>query len=205
VSTVDALQEIGLPSAGTLMTPEEFDSAELWDDAYVYELINGVLVVNPPPSAAERGLNELLGNLLFLYQTQHPQGAALNDTLTEHTIRTRHNRRRADRAIWAQLDHAPNVDTDPPTIAVEFVSVGRRNRARDYEVKRAEYLEIGLAEYWIIDRFRRRMTVVRLAGDEVSEIVLDEDQVYTTPRLPGFQLPLQPLLAKADRYEPPTS
>lgn len=33
--------------AGTLMTPEEFDSADDCDELYVYELIHGVLVVTP--------------------------------------------------------------------------------------------------------------------------------------------------------------
>jgi hypothetical protein len=32
------------------------------------------------------------------------------------------------------------VKRDPPTIVIEHVSSGRRNRRRDYEAKREEYL-----------------------------------------------------------------
>jgi len=38
---------------------------------------------------------------------------------------------------------------------IEHVSKGRRNRQRDYEAKRREYLDAGSPEYWVIDRFRR--------------------------------------------------
>jgi hypothetical protein len=44
---------IGLESAGALMTPEEFDDIVEYDESYTYELIHGVLVVNPIPSPEE--------------------------------------------------------------------------------------------------------------------------------------------------------
>ena len=67
--------------------------------------------------------------------------------------RTKQNRRRLDRAIWAGLGRDPEED-EPPTIAVEFVSKGKVNQERDYIAKRAEFREIGVREYWVIDRFR---------------------------------------------------
>jgi hypothetical protein len=51
---------LGPELAGALLAPEEFDAAEIADELHVYELINGVLVVSPPPSEGERGPNELL-------------------------------------------------------------------------------------------------------------------------------------------------
>ena len=60
--------------------------------------------------------------------------------------------------IWAGLGRVPNPQTDVPAIVVEFVSRRHRDRVRD-EVKRREYLAIGVLEYWVIDRFRRIMTV----------------------------------------------
>lgn len=200
MSTIQEHLVLGPELAGTLMTPEEFDAVEDCDENYVYELINGVLVVTPPPSEGERGPNELLGYLLRSYQEQHPKGAALNYTLTEHHIRTQ-NRRRADRVIWAGLGRVPNVRREVPTIAVEFVAERRRDRRRDYEVKRDEYLRVGIAEYWIIDRFARRMTVVRGPADASSELVVKENENYTTPLLPGFELPLARILAEADLLE----
>jgi Uma2 family endonuclease len=57
---------------GMLMTPNEFDAIVDYDERYVYELINGVLIVNPMPSHFERDPNEELGFLLRLFQEQHP-------------------------------------------------------------------------------------------------------------------------------------
>jgi Uma2 family endonuclease len=193
----EAALVLGPELAGTLMTPEEFDAADDAEEGYVYELINGVLVVSPSPSEMERGPNELLGVWLYLHQTQHPEGRQLDATLPEHTIRTTPNRRRADRAIWIGLGRMPNRRRDLPTIVVEFVSAGRRSRHRDYVAKRDEYLAAGIAEYWVIDRFRRTLTAFR-AG--VAEAVVPEAGTYQTPRLPGFVLRLADLLAAADRW-----
>ena len=47
-----------------LMTPEEFDAATDFDAVYSYELIHGVLIVDPPPGESGRDPNDELGNLL---------------------------------------------------------------------------------------------------------------------------------------------
>jgi Uma2 family endonuclease len=187
--------------AGIRLSLEEFDAVEECDELYNYELVHGVLVVAPPPAVGERGPNDQLGHLLRSYKDQHPQGAALDLTLPEHLIRTPDGRRRADRVIWTGLGRLPNTRQDQPTIAIEFVSAGKRDFQRDYLDKRDEYLRAGVREYWIIDRFRRRMTVVWGGTEPVTELVMTESDTYTTPLLPGFELPLAQLLAVADALE----
>ena len=188
--------------AGTYMAPDEFDAIEESNELYVYELINGVLVVNPPPGLGERGPNEMLGHWLWKYHDEHPHGAALNYTVTEHTIRTQ-NRRRADRVIWAGMDRLPDLNRETPTVSIEFVSKGKRNRKRDFEFKRDEYKEVGVKEYWVIDRFDRQMKVFRFSQEEPMEIVIRENESYSTPLLPGFELSLAKLLAEADKVVSP--
>lgn len=187
--------------AGMRMSPEEFDAVEEWDEDYIYELVEGVLVVVPPVSENERGPNEMLGHLLLEYKEHHPQGSALDLTLPENQIKTPRSRRRADRVIWTGLGRLPNARKHRPTIAIEFVSAGKRSVQRDYVQKRDEYLVAGLKEYWIIDRFRRRMTVYRRDGDEVVEQIIREEERYHTPLLPGFELPLARLLQLSDALE----
>jgi len=182
------------------MTPEEFDAVTDCDDRFVYELIHGVLIVSPPPAETERGPNETLAYWLLLYRDQNPQGSALDATLPEHTIPFGDSRRRADRAIWCGLGRLPNVRTDPPAIIVEFVSKRRRDRVRDYQEKKREYLAIRVVEYWIIDRFERTMTVFKNSPDGPSEAVVKADETYRTPLLPGFELPLAQLLKVADDW-----
>lgn len=190
---------LGPGLAGTLMTPAEFDEVEEYDEDYAYELIHGVLVVSPTPAESERGPNEMLGYWLISYKEHHPQGAALDGTLPEHYIRTPTSRRRADRVIWAGLGRQPKPRRDPATIAVEFVSEGKRNRQRDYVEKRKEYLQTSLSEYWVVDRFRRQMTVYRRKRPQT--IIVAESETYRTTLLPGFELHLAELLAIADRWE----
>ena len=195
---------LGLRSSGLLMTPDEFDRLpdSVFDRHWRYELINGVFIVTPPPGNGEIAPNEELGYLLRLHKEYHPQGSIIDEVLGEQTIYATPQRRRADRAIWTGLGRIPDVERDVPTIVVEFVSARKRDFVRDYETKRTEYLGIGVREYWIIDRFRRIMTVYRNGPDGVATLILKEADNYQTDLLPGFALPLARLLARADDWPP---
>lgn len=188
---------LGLELAGIPLTPEEFDAVTEYDRDYRYELIRGVLVVTPVPLPAETAMNQRLGTWLEMYASQHPQGKVLDETLPEQIVPTANGRRRPDRVLWLGLNRVPRPEEDLPTIIVEFVSAARRDQLRDYVVKRQEYLAIGVQEYWIIDRFRRIMTVVRATSEEV----IGETEIYHPAPLPGFELPLAQLLAVADRHD----
>lgn len=190
-------KRVGPRSNGMLMTPEEFDAVEEWEEGYRYELVRGVLIVTPPAGAGERGPNDELGHLIYDYQRHHLHGAVVDDTLPEQEIQLPDSRRRADRTIWIGLGRQPTPEKDAPTIAIEFVSESSRDRRRDYEEKRSEYAAAGVQEYWVIDRFRRTMTVFRAGG---ATLVIKEDDVYRTPLMPGFELPLRRILKRADRY-----
>jgi Uma2 family endonuclease len=189
---------LGPRSAGMLLIAAEFDRAR-FREGWRYELINGVLVVSPTPSRKERNPDDRLGQWLWNYQEQHPQGSSLDTALPEEMIEGKKNRRRADRAIWAGLGRDPE-EGEPPTIIAEFVSSGKVNQDRDYIAKRAEYREIGVREYWVIDRFRRTLPVYTFSGASDQERVFTENQNYQTPLLPGFELPPGRLLKLADQW-----
>jgi Uma2 family endonuclease len=190
---------IGPDANGMRLDPNEFDVADV-ERGWRYELIRGVLIVSPAPLEEERDPNQELGFLLLKYQEDHQDGAALDKTLPEHDIHVGDDRRRADRAIWAGLGRHPRRN-ETPTIIVEFVSAGRRSRQRDYEEKRDEYLQLGVQEYWIIDRFQRTMRVHTKRGDAYESLVVAESETYATPLLPGFDLPLARLMALADSWD----
>jgi len=190
--------KLGPQSNGMLLTPWEFDAAK-FEEGWQYELINGVLVVNAAPLRNERDPNGELEYLLRKYRDEHPNGSALDLTVAEETVVIGPHRRRVDRAIWAGLGRLPGP-TEPPTIAVEFVSEGEQNRQRDYETKRHEYRSVGVREYWILDRFERTMTVHRFDGRKAVTRTLSTRQSYTTPLLPGFKLPVGRLIKLAERW-----
>jgi Uma2 family endonuclease len=191
-------EPFGPESNGILMTPDEFDEGDFLE-GWCYELINGVLIVTPIPLLNESDPNEKLGYLLRRYRDDYPQGSALNFTGSERMIKTGKNRRRADRVIWAGLGRLRRRG-ESPTIIAEFVSSRKRDRMRDYETKRQEYMAIEVKEYWIIDRFMHTMTVFRRTNERYRKRVLGKDEVHTTDLLPGFELPLAQLFELADRW-----
>ncbi len=188
---------LGLAGNGMLMTQREFDRGD-FDDAWNYELVNGVLIVTPLPFRGEVDPNDEIGFLLRNYRRNHPMGRALDLTLPEQHVRTKTSRRRADRLIWANLGRTPRKN-EKPSIVIEIVSRRRRDRRRDYETKRDEYAAIGVKEYWLFDRFARTLTVFSGRGKGKPQVIR-ENQVYQTPLLPGFELPLNDLLARADLW-----
>lgn len=187
---------IGPWANGMLMTPDEFDTAPDWDRDYRYELVNGVLIVSPPADIGERGLSGYLGVVLAIYKMNHPEGFHLDATVFEETVAAAVGRRRMDRDIWTGLGRKPRAMEDVPSIAVEFVSDSSRDRKRAYVHKRQEYEAIGVREYWVIDRFRRQMTVFR--GPDTQ--IVPETDYYHTDLLPGFDLDLAKLFAEADSW-----
>ncbi|HLJ12495.1 MAG TPA: Uma2 family endonuclease [Planctomycetaceae bacterium] len=190
---------LGRRHNGIRMTPAEFDAITDFDELYAYELINGVVIVHAYPSRFERDPNEELGHWLRNYHEQHP--GHIDKTVFEEYIRVENGRRRADRVIWIGLGRGPDPETDIPTIAIEFVSRRRRDWLRDCVEKRGEYLALGIGEYWIIDRFRRTLTVYRKAPTGFDEQVVTEREIYQTALLPGFELSLGKLLKVCDDWK----
>jgi Uma2 family endonuclease len=189
---------------GMYMTVEEFEAITDWDENHRYELIEGVVVVNPAVSTGEADPNDYLGYLLRHYQESHPLGKAIDLTVYERDVRVgKKTIRRCDRAIWIGLGHDPDTRRDVPAIVVEFVSSGRRNFLRDFVDKRREYLAAGVQEYWVINRFTGSMHVFFPPGGLTAERVVEESETYTTPLLPGFELPLTRILAKGVRWDKP--
>lgn len=187
--------------AGMRMTTAEYDAVETWDESYRFELSDGVLLVSPAPRVGERGPNQRLFALLDAYASTDA-GRALDYTINEHDIEIPNGRRRADRVIWCGLGRMPNFKKDVPTIAIEFVSKDRRDHHRDFVEKRREYLRVGVREYWIVDRFRRTLSVCTSPEGDAGRKLFLAGETYRTPLLPGFELPFAVLLAEADRVEP---
>jgi Uma2 family endonuclease len=193
---------LGLEHNGICMSPEDFDAITEYDELYKYQLIHGVVIVNPIPLAQQRGPNQELGHQLISYQQNNLKGEALDATLEEEYVRTGDSRRLADRVIWAGLGRKPDLDRDVPSIVVEFVSAGSRSWKRDYVEKRDEYLALGVVEYWVINRFERNMTVFsKKRGKKFSEQIIAEKVGYRCTLLPGFELDLTRVFAVADFWE----
>jgi Uma2 family endonuclease len=133
------------------------------------------------------------------YRELHPNGKHLDFTINEHTLFLGSTRRRTDRAIWTGLGRKPRK-RELPSIAIEFVSKRLRDRIRDYEFKRDEYLAAGIEEYLVIDRFKETLTAFTLQRGQIKTRVLRKGQIYKTKRLPGFELDLGRLIDLANAW-----
>ena len=105
--------------------------------------------------------------------------------------------REPDIAVYlTNAEPQPEIPERVPELAFEIVSAGWENRRRDYEEKRAEYEQIGVLEYVIVDRFDHRVTVLRLVDTRYVEHLLKPSDSYSTPLLPGLVIPLRDIIGE---------
>ena len=141
-------------------TLEELHS--LPDDGNKYEVVRGELFVTPPPSAPHQDIIARLTRLLDRYVEEQGLGWV-------HTARSVIRRRGSETEPDLFVSHALGADwstTPPPILVAEVLS--QTTRRRDLNQKRVYYLEdVGVPEYWVIDRQSRTVTIARLALDDM--------------------------------------
>ena len=182
--------------AGMPMTPAEFDTVTDYDENFRYELLRGILIVSPIPSGHHEFAVDHLGYYLRKFQYEHPNGGVIDLNLPGRYVHLPNgDRRRADRVVWCGFGREIDEAEDVPTIAIEVVSPSRRDRVRDYELKREDYAAAGVTEYWILDRDGPRLTVVTAEGERP----LGPEETYETPLLPGFSFRVREAFSPTDR------
>jgi Uma2 family endonuclease len=180
-------RRLGPADRGMRLTLDEFVAADV-EDGWLYELARGELLVTEVPGVPHALIVMRLANLFARYMIRHPGVIYLRAGGAECRLRLpgMQSDRHPDQAIY--LTPPPPGDSPwarwVPQIVVEVVSRG--GQRRDYVEKREEYLRFGVSEYWILDPARRRMLVLRRAGDTWEEIVAAASKTYRTHLLPGL-------------------
>jgi Uma2 family endonuclease len=129
----------------------------------------------------------------IVYKTANPGIIhAVGDTGgTKILIESEQSERHPDIAVYT----SPMPDVDEiwsiwvPAIAVEIVS--ESSIKRDYDEKPSEYLAFGIQEYWIVDGFKKQMTVLSRFRGQWKEKIVKPPQKYASRLLPGFSLDLK--------------
>jgi Uma2 family endonuclease len=78
-----------------------------------------------------------------------------------------------------------------PVFVAEMVSPGSEssdNYQRDYVWKREQYQAWGILEYWVIDRHRRKVTVLVLEDGIYQETVYTSNTVIQSVSIPGLSI-----------------
>ena len=125
------------------------DWLQLPDDGRLYELIDGELLVSPPPSVQHQRVSRELEFLILEYLRRSkrgevfdaPIGVRLGDDVLEPDL------------VIVLNEHAERIGTQvidgAPDIVVEILSPGTAKR--DLGTKRQAYEAAAVPEYWIVD------------------------------------------------------
>ncbi len=177
---------LGLKDQGRLLTDEEFAQAEC-DAPYQYERVEGRLVVMSPSGKTHLGLVWAIVKEVSIYDAAHP--GVIEMAATEAWIRTGEGQdRMADVGVYLTEDE-PQSDQQYERIPrIVFEVVSRGSEERDYILKRGEYFDLGVAEYVIVDPFRKVVTFLSRGEDDYLARELQEGDVYVSDQLPGFEL-----------------
>jgi Uma2 family endonuclease len=165
-----------------------------------YELIDGELIALPPESEP----NDFLATWL-----QFELAKLVNLRLVRvHTCEVQVSVLRAGDAqnrfpdlVVLREEHLAltqkrltiKLDMPPPLFVAEVVSPGQSNRERDYQRKRQQYFDRGIAEYWILDPKSQTVTVFQLNLEQNSQQYVEmgefrENDLILSDVFPDLQL-----------------
>jgi len=181
------------------MTLEEFERARE-EPGYVFELIDGVLIVSPSPKPSHDWWVNFVGDELKAYAARFPRQINYVTERCEVVIPARPGptRPQPDVAAYRDFPDPPPDDWDDacPLIVVEVIS--ERREQKDVTRNRHLYwMAGGIAEYWIIDprqdvRRPTLMALVRRSGTpRWQERLIPFGKSHRGPTLPRFSLNLR--------------
>lgn len=165
------------------------------DDGLRHEIIDGEHYVTPSPVTRHQ---RIAGNLYYFiraYLENHPIGevfmAPFDVLLSNFDIVVPDlvyvSRGRAHLITSKNLQGAADL-------VIEILSPSTRRR--DERLKRDLYERVGVEEYWVVDPERDVIEVYRSARGEFSKAVqYAPGQVFSTPLLPGLELPVNSILS----------
>ena len=148
------------------------DLYRLPDDGNTYELVRGELLVTPASSAQHQEVVSALTEVLFPYVAKQGIGRL---HFPHSVVRVGLSSQVEPDLMVRPVAAHPTVSWDEAPLPILVVEVTSGTTARRDRIQtRALYLEAGIPDYWIVDRQRRTITVVRAGSDDVelaSELV----------------------------------
>jgi len=184
---------LGPGDSGRSLSAEEFEEAE-FEPRWRYEREKGRLVVIPPDSPEHDLSSEPIRDYLGAYLLAHPELVELVASECWVCVDAETDRI-GDIGVFLVGNRSGLARPErAPELIFEVVSPGRTSRERDYVKKRSEYHRLGVHEYVVIDRMRRRVTVYVDAASRYRKTVLHPGGRYGSRFLPGLEVPVDNLL-----------
>ena len=163
------------------------------DDGKRHELIDGEHYVTPTPVRKHQAVVGNLHGLIWSYLQERPIGrvfmAPFDVIFSEFDVVE-------PDLLYISRERSQQIETSPwvkgaPDLVVEVGSPATRKR--DETIKRRLYERFGVLEYWVVDSEIDTIKVFRRVNDRyarVAELLLENDDVLTTPLLPNLELRL---------------
>jgi Uma2 family endonuclease len=170
------------PHAGSLTVDDLFD---IPDDGNRYEIFNGKLLVTPPPPLPHAAATTNLRDRLYDQAPRHLRiaegvGIYANDSnyFIPDLVVIPHEVLSGD---------GIGIRPNEPLLVAEVVSPSNPNN--DLITKREFYARFRIAEYWIVDRRDRSLTILQLGADDkyTERAVLHPGEIWRSQ----FPFPLQ--------------
>jgi len=133
------------------------------DTNYLVEFTNGYIELLPMPTIPDQQIVLFLYRMLWEFAKKRKLGEVLVAPLRV-CLRPRKYREPdvvfmlAEKLAEQGIQYWENVD-----LVMEVVSPD--DPSRDYEKKRTEYAQVGIAEYWIVNPMQEMITVLALDGE----------------------------------------
>ncbi len=135
------------------------------DDGNRYEVLDGAIVMTPPPSTDHQGV----AGELFVLLRQGARPLGLRVLMAPVAWRIGPGQVPEPDLIVSPADAVTErAIVAPPVLVVEILSASNRNR--DLSEKRRIYAEGSATWYWIVDPKAPSLTAFRLAGAQYDEM-----------------------------------
>jgi Uma2 family endonuclease len=179
----------GPADAGRRVSGEEFAEAG-FREPWRYERSEGILQVVSPEGQRHHDHSRPWRQAFGRFWADRPD--LVEELVVQAWIRVDEaTDRLADIGVYlARTDSGPSIPDRVPDIVFEIVSPDRESRERDYVSKRRDYQTLGVREYVIVDRYRRRVTIDSRTGSGYEKRVVRGTGVYQSSLLPGLEVGL---------------
>jgi Uma2 family endonuclease len=165
------------------------------DDGNVYELIDGTLIVSPPPG---RRHQRALVRLAELLDDVCPEDLAV--LWPPYVVRmSTDTELRPDLQVAWEVDIDGEVVLDAPELVVEVADA--RTTINDLNNKKVAYARMGVPHYWVLDPTRPSMLVYELDGNAYRHVtrVCAEEPYETADPFP-VRIVLAELLGRPNSF-----
>lgn len=184
------------------MTLEEYLALDRGEAGKRYELVNGFLV----DMGAESHANVLIASFLFSVLLEFVPFKLLCRGTEIEVVGSRANTRFPDFVVLTEACSAAlsgqkrsliTLDMPAPALVIEAVSnseTDKQSRDRDYVLKRKEYAQRGIPEYWIVNPVEAEILILNLVDGQYQEQRFAGNEPLVSAVFPDLKLTADRLL-----------